>query len=145
MGHGTVAPIGAALARPGRPVIAIVGDGCFAMNGMELLTAAEYRVPVVWIVENNNMHGITWHGGRVVSPRGRTLDAVRYRRTLEVASIARAMGLEAVVIDRPGMVGAAIDEWLQRRAPTVIEVRVDGSVVPPLGARTTSLAGFIGK
>ncbi|MBK6695075.1 MAG: thiamine pyrophosphate-binding protein [Myxococcales bacterium] len=34
MGHGTVAPIGAALACPARPVIAIVGDGCFTMNGL---------------------------------------------------------------------------------------------------------------
>jgi len=51
MGHGTAAPIGAALAQPGRPVCAIIGDACFAMNGMELLTAAEYGVPVIWIVE----------------------------------------------------------------------------------------------
>ena len=36
MGHGTAAPIGAALAAPDRPVIAIIGDACFTMNGMEL-------------------------------------------------------------------------------------------------------------
>ena len=45
MGHGTVAPIGAALAGGGRPVVAIIGDACFTMNGMELITAAEYGIP----------------------------------------------------------------------------------------------------
>ena len=73
MGHGTVAPIGAALAGPDGRSFAIVGDGCFTMNGMELLTAVEYDVPVVWIVENNNMHGITWHASRALSSGGALL------------------------------------------------------------------------
>src|SRR5262249_13196947 len=61
MGHGVVAPIGAALANPDRPVFALVGDGCFSMNGMDLLTAVDHNIPVIWIVENNNMHSITYH------------------------------------------------------------------------------------
>ncbi|MGF1468043.1 MAG: thiamine pyrophosphate-binding protein [Sandaracinaceae bacterium] len=142
MGHGTVAPIGIALAHPERPVIAIIGDACFTMNGMELITAAEYDVPVIWIVENNNMHGITWHGSDLL---GKQLDSVRYRRTLDVAPLARGMGLAAAVVDRPGRIRAALDEALGRRTPSVIEVRVDGMVRPPLGARVRSLAGFIKK
>ncbi len=142
MGHGTVAPIGAALAAPNRPVIAIIGDACFTMNGMELLTAAEYDVPVIWIVENNNMHGITWHGSRLL---GKQLDSVRYRRSLDIASLARAMGLHASVVDRPGTIQDALREALARGTPSVIEVRVDGSIIPPLGSRIRSLAGFIRK
>ncbi|MBW2736503.1 MAG: thiamine pyrophosphate-binding protein [Deltaproteobacteria bacterium] len=79
MGHGTAAPVGVALAT-GRPVIAIVGDACFTMNGMELITAAEYDVPVVWIVENNNMHGIIYHGAKLVGRR-QPMEAIRYRRS----------------------------------------------------------------
>jgi acetolactate synthase-1/2/3 large subunit len=141
MGHGTVAPIGAAMADPSRPVFAIVGDACFTMNGMELLTAAEYDVPVVWIVENNNMHGITWHGSKMVGSR-RPLDSVVYKRRLEVAAIARAMGLDAWVVDAPGKLQDAVREALARRGPAVIEVRVDGNVMPPLGDRAKSIAGF---
>jgi acetolactate synthase-1/2/3 large subunit len=141
MGHGTVAPIGAALAEPRRPVFAIVGDACFTMNGMELLTASEYDVPVVWIVENNNMHGITWHGSKLVGERT-PLESVRYRRPVEVASIARAMGLEAWVVDAPGALQDAVREALRRAGPAVIEVRVDGSLPPPLGERAQSIAGF---
>lgn len=141
MGHGTVAPIGAALAQPERPVFAIVGDACFTMNGMEVLTAAEYQVPVIWIVENNNMHGITWHGSKMVGRR-QPLDAVRYRRPLEIAAIARAMGLNAWVVDTPGTLQQTVREALSRKEPAIIEVRVDGSIPPPLGDRARSIAGF---
>jgi acetolactate synthase-1/2/3 large subunit len=142
MGHGTVAPIGAALALPGRPVFALVGDGCFAMNGMELITAAEHDVPVIWIVESNNMHGITWHCSKLLS-RGTPMRAAVYKRPLEVAALARAMGLHARVVDRPGQMQDAVRALLHLEAPGVIEVRVDPTVVPPLGERAKVLAGFI--
>lgn len=142
MGHGTVAPIGAALALPGRPVVAIVGDACFTMNGMELLTAVEHDVRVVWIVENNNMHGITWHGSKLVGSR-QPLDSVRYRRPLDVAGIARAMGLAAYVVAEPGEMQSALRAALAQPGPALIEVRVDGSICPPLGDRAKSIAGFV--
>jgi acetolactate synthase I/II/III large subunit len=142
MGHGTVAPIGAALGLPGRPVFALVGDGCFTMNGMDLLTAAEHNVPVIWIVENNNMHGITWHCSRILS-KGTPMRAARYRRPVEVASIARAMGLAGFVVERADQLRGVVREALALRAPAVIEIRVDPNVPPPLGARAKSLAGFI--
>ena len=144
MGHGTVAPIGAALAVPHRPVFALVGDGCFTMNGMDLITAAEHDIPVIWIVENNNMHGITWHCSKLLSG-GKHMRAAVYRRPLEVAALARAMGLHARVVDRPGQIQDAVREALRLGGPAVIEVRVDGSVAPPLGERAKSLAGFIEK
>lgn len=142
MGHGTVAPIGAALVGSGRPVFAVIGDGCFAMNGMELLTAAEYDVPVIWIVEHNNMHGITWHCSALIPPK-RHLPSARYRRSMEIAPIARAMGVRSWVVDQPGQIQAAVREAMNAKGPALIEVRVDPAIPPPLGARATSLAGFI--
>jgi acetolactate synthase-1/2/3 large subunit len=144
MGHGTAAPIGAALAHPQRPVFAIVGDGCFTMNGMELITARENDVPVVWIVENNNMHGITWHGSQRVG-RKQPLESIRYKRPLDVASIARAMGLEAWIVDEPGQMQQVVPEALATSGPAVIEVQIDGSIPPPIGDRARAVAGFIRK
>ena len=141
MGHGTVAPIGAALALPETPILTIVGDGCFTMNGMELLTAAEYEVPVVWIVENNQMHGITWHGSQLVGSR-KPMSSIVYQRRIEIAAIARAMGLRSWVVERPGEIEEVVREAIGAREPCVIEVRVDGSVAPPLGERAKTIAGF---
>ncbi len=144
MGHGTVAPIGAALAGGGRPVVAIIGDGCFTMNGMELITAFEYGIPkLVWIVENNNMHGITYYASRALSSGA--LSSVRYKKPLEVAAIARAMGLAAWIVDRPGQMQTALREALDTPGPALIEVRVDASVAPPLGDRVKSISGFVEK
>ena len=53
MGFGLPAAIGAKLANPDRPVVAIVGDGGFAMSGMELLTAVRERTPLTVIVFND--------------------------------------------------------------------------------------------
>lgn len=145
MGHGTVAPIGAAFGAPDRPVFAIVGDACLTMNGMELLTAADHGSRVVWIVENNHMHGITWHGSKMLAKDGQGLESIRNRRPLEVAGLARAMGLAAWVVDAPGKLAPAMLEALRVNGPAVIEVRVDGNIPPPLGGRVSSLAGFIKK
>jgi acetolactate synthase-1/2/3 large subunit len=57
MGYGLPAAIGAALACPGRRVVALAGDGCFLMHGEEIATAVQLRLPVVTIVINNASYG----------------------------------------------------------------------------------------
>jgi thiamine pyrophosphate-dependent acetolactate synthase large subunit-like protein len=52
------------------------------------------------------------------------------------------MGLSAWVVDSPGRMQAVVREALQQKRPCVIEVRVDGSVPPPLGDRAKTIAGF---
>ena len=141
MGHGTVAPIGAALAHTERPIVAIVGDGCFAMNGMELLTAVEYDVPMIWIVENNQRHGITWHGSQLVGDK-RPMESVVYDKPIDIFAIASAMGLEAEQVDRPDQIGDALKRALQSKRPYLIDVRVDPDIAPPLAARAVSVGGF---
>jgi len=142
MGHGTVAPIGAALAAPDRPIVAIVGDACFTMNGMELLAAVECGLPhLVWIVENNNMHGISYFVGKALGSG--PLSSLRYKRPLDIAAIARAMGLATWIVEAPGQMQVAFPEALKSPGPALIEVRVDASIPPPLGDRAKSIAGFV--
>ena len=50
MGYSIPAAIGAKLARPDVPVNCIVGDGCFRMTCMEIITATQYRLGVVYYV-----------------------------------------------------------------------------------------------
>ncbi len=58
MGFALPAAIGARLARPDRPVVALLGDGGFAMSGLELLTAVRERVPLTVIVFNDGHYGL---------------------------------------------------------------------------------------
>jgi acetolactate synthase-1/2/3 large subunit len=55
MGFGLPAAIGARLAAPDRPVVALLGDGGFQMSGMELLTAAREGLPLVVVVFNDGL------------------------------------------------------------------------------------------
>jgi acetolactate synthase-1/2/3 large subunit len=58
MGFGLPAAIGAKLAAPKRPVVAVVGDGGFAMTAMELTTAVREKIPLTVIVFNDGNLGI---------------------------------------------------------------------------------------
>jgi acetolactate synthase-1/2/3 large subunit len=57
MGYALPAAIGAKLARPAVPVVAVAGDGGFAMTLQELETAVRHDVPVVALVLDNRRHG----------------------------------------------------------------------------------------
>jgi acetolactate synthase-1/2/3 large subunit len=63
MGYSFGAGIGMAFARakaevPGGRVVVIAGDGAFFMHGMELHTAVHYRLPVTFVLFNNNAHAM---------------------------------------------------------------------------------------
>jgi acetolactate synthase-1/2/3 large subunit len=53
MGYGLPAAIGAKLAAPDRPVVAVVGDGGFLMSGMDMLAARREQVPILVMVFND--------------------------------------------------------------------------------------------
>ena len=53
MGFGVAGVLGAKLAAPERPCVAVVGDGALFMHASVLGTAIEYELPVVWVIWNN--------------------------------------------------------------------------------------------
>ena len=57
MGYSFGAAIGAALFN-GRRTFVLAGDGSFYMHGLEIHTAVEYRLPITFILFNNNAHGM---------------------------------------------------------------------------------------
>jgi thiamine pyrophosphate-dependent acetolactate synthase large subunit-like protein len=54
MGFGLPAALGAKVAFPDLPVVAVMGDGCFQMTGMELATAVQEKLPVVVVLVNDS-------------------------------------------------------------------------------------------
>ena len=57
LGYAVPAAIGAKIARPDAPVIAIAGDGGFMFSVAELATAVKYRLPIVFLVVNDGRYG----------------------------------------------------------------------------------------
>ncbi|MFJ6946261.1 3D-(3,5/4)-trihydroxycyclohexane-1,2-dione acylhydrolase (decyclizing) [Streptomyces wuyuanensis] len=61
MGYEIPAAIGVAMAAPGRPVWALVGDGTYLMNPTEIVTAVQENVPIKVVILQN--HGYASIGG----------------------------------------------------------------------------------
>jgi TPP-dependent 2-oxoacid decarboxylase len=61
MGFAVPAAIGAQMANPNLRPLVLVGDGAFQMTGMELATAARYRLNPIVVVLNNNGYGTERH------------------------------------------------------------------------------------
>lgn len=137
MGFAAAGAVGAQLAAPGRPVVALVGDAAFAMNGMEVHTAVEHGAPVLWVVVNNGGHGMIHHGERMLY--GGRVSSSLFKRRLDAAGLARALGADAVRVERPGGLAPALDAARRRGVPCVLDVDTDMAPAPPMAARVGAI------
>ena len=136
MGFGVCGVMGAQLAAPGRPCVAVVGDGGFTMAPYVLCTAVEHNLPVVWIVWNN----FAWGAIRDLQYGlfdGREIGTAFYkgqsgeRYNPDFAAWARACGADGYTVTRPQDLGATVQQALKNQRPCVIDVHVDADVRPP--------------
>jgi acetolactate synthase-1/2/3 large subunit len=139
MGFGVCGVLGAQLAAPDRPCVAVVGDGGFMMAPYVVATAVEYDLPCVWIVWNN----FAWGAIRDLQYglfEGRELGTAFYkgkqgpggeRYNPDFASIARACGADGVTVTRSQDLRGAVELAVRNRRPCVIDVHVDSEVRPP--------------
>ncbi|UCH43152.1 MAG: thiamine pyrophosphate-binding protein, partial [Dehalococcoidales bacterium] len=117
MGWGPPAALAAKLIHPDRPVLAVSGDGGFAMMTHVLSTAVQYSLPVVFLVMNNSVLGMVRDGQ---APRNRFV-ASEFTET-DFAQVARAFGCQGVNVREAGQLGPAIREAFKSPVPTVIDV-----------------------
>ncbi len=143
MGHGMCAAIGGKLAAPDRPVVALVGDGAFAMNGMEVHTAVENKIPVIWVIMNNGGYGMV-HLGETMQFKGK-FNTSLFNHPLDVAKMAESMGITAIRAEKPGETERAIKLVMQANIPALVEVMVDQDAKPPTAVRIETLEKFFNK
>jgi acetolactate synthase-1/2/3 large subunit len=136
MGFGTAGALGAKLAAPERPVVAIAGDGCFTMVPHVLCTAVEYDIPVVWLIWNN----FSWASIRDIQYGmfgGREIGTAFYRGdnntpyNPDFAAWARASGAEGITVTKSEDLEGALEHAIRANKPFVLDVHVDANVHPP--------------
>ena len=135
MGYGVPSAVAAKVVHPDRMVVSFSGDGCFLMNGQELATAAQYALPVIFIVVNNGMYGtIRMHQEREYPARvyATALD------NPDFAALARAYGLHGETIEKTDDFEAAFERAIASGKPALLEVRIDPNVI----STRTSLAAI---
>jgi acetolactate synthase I/II/III large subunit len=119
VGHSIGMAIGAKLARPSAPVVAVIGDGGFGIGGFDLETAAKYEIPIVVVLWNNS----SWGPSFELSPmlRGRTdpfdmISDIRYDR------IAEELGCHGEHVGHPDELRPALERALAAGRPALVNV-----------------------
>jgi acetolactate synthase-1/2/3 large subunit len=135
MGFGVGAPLGAKLAAPETPVVAVCGDGGFVMNASAVLTAVEYDIPVVWVVWNNYGYcairdqQLGYFGeDRELATSFNDPSGALY--SADYALMARSMGALGATVERPADFAPQLEAALAAGRPAVLDVRVDRDVRP---------------
>lgn len=140
MGSGIGSAIGSKLAEPERPVACITGDGCFFMHGMEILTAKEYHLPILFIVMNNARLGMVYHG-----------HALQFKRThpsfeqhpINISAMASAMDIPSFqVTELQDLNQDMLHNLMNLNGPAVLEVVLTDNNTPPMGDRVKFLSSF---
>ncbi len=129
MGYGLGAALGAKVGRPDKTVVNIAGDGSFAMNLNELITASAHNIPIIEMVINNNVLGMVRQWQRLFYNKHfsqTTLD----NRHIDYVKLGESFGIKTLVIEKNEDIEPVLTEALEisKTAPVMIEVRIDRDI-----------------
>jgi pyruvate dehydrogenase (quinone) len=142
--HGSMAnalpqAVGAQAAYPGRQVIALSGDGGLAMLLGELLTVAQYQLPVKVVVFNNHRLGMVQLEQEAAGLPHYGVDL----KNPNFAVLAQAVGLTGLRVEDPAEVRPALQRALESSGPVLVDVVTDPNVLSmPPKATVEQAKGF---
>jgi pyruvate dehydrogenase (quinone) len=157
--HGSMAnalphAIGAQFAYPGRQVISMSGDGGLGMLLGELLSVRLHDLPVKIVTFNNSSLGMV----KLEMLVDGLPDFETDHRPVDYASIAQAVGIDAIRVEAPGDVHNALSEAMGRSGPVLVDLVTDSNAlsIPPhisveevkgfaLAASKITLGGGVGQ
>ena len=124
LGFAMPGAIGVSLALPGRPIVAVVGDGSALYGVQALWTAAHLRLPVTYVIANNRSYRILKE--RLVSMRSTDKFTGMDIRdpAIDYAGLAQSMGVPARRVKDPNDVVPALREAAARGGPSLVDAQV---------------------
>ena len=121
MGYGLPAALGAKAALPQRTVVAVAGDGCFLMSGMELATAVQEKLPIIVVLINDSsLTLIKAIQQRRYESRFIGVDLVNP----DFQVLARAFGVRSWQVASDAAFEKALREVVGLKEPALIEVKI---------------------
>jgi acetolactate synthase-1/2/3 large subunit len=133
MGSGLAYAIGAKLACPDRPSVALLGDGELMIQLGDLETLVREKLPVVVVVLNNFRLGSQWlRMAGAGDPK-----AVEHGNP-SFARLGELFGCDSHCVDKPGQFLEAFRRGLASGRPTLIEVLTDPDTHPPVASSGSS-------
>jgi acetolactate synthase I/II/III large subunit len=140
MGWAIPAAVGVQCAKPQRRVAVITGDGCMQMHGIDVQTAARYRLPIVYVVLNNSALGNVWLRAHQYGELPSELTSIPDH---DWAGFARSLGAQGLTVEDPADLGAAFAKALAANTTVLVDVKTDKNCSTPVydfnaGARAWS-------
>ncbi len=137
MGYSFGAGIGMAFGRANdghsRRTVVIAGDGAFFMHGMEVHTAVQYRLPVTFILFNNNAHAMCVTREQLLYD-----DLYSYNRfapsQLGAGLAGMFPGLSSVDVADIDALPAALERAMAVDGPSVVTIECSADEIPPFAA-----------
>ena len=134
LGTGTGFAMAAQLARPGKKVLILSGDGAFGLNGMEFESMARQKLPIVAIIGNDGAWGQIKHPQRSMIGHATAAElspGIRYDKMVE------ALGGYGELVERPEDIRPALERAFASGLPACVNVLIDPE--KPYG-RSTNVA-----
>ncbi|MFQ5696739.1 MAG: oxalyl-CoA decarboxylase [Myxococcota bacterium] len=121
MGVGLAFAIAAATVYADRRIVAVEGDSAFGFSGMEVEVACRYRLPITFVVLNNNGIG----GGVDTLDRSRPLPPSVYTPGAHYERVIEAFGGRGFFADRPSELEKTLDAALAEEGPSLVNIPID--------------------
>ena len=125
LGYGVPAAIGAKVAHPDRPVLAVLGDGGFMFSVNELATAVKYGLGIVFLVLNDQRYGAIKYLQEGIFGKYGEVDLANP----DFPAMARAFGATGHRVEGVDDLPRALDNALAHAGPTVLELPI--AIDPP--------------
>ncbi len=125
LGYSLPGAVGVALAKPGRRVVCVIGDGSMMYSPQALYTAVQHNLPITVIVINNAGYGAM----RAFSKVLKVTDVPGIELPgIDFVALARSMGCSALRVTTVDHLNATLHRACRSEGPTLIDVVVDTAV-----------------
>ncbi|MBJ7459193.1 MAG: acetolactate synthase [Thermoleophilaceae bacterium] len=134
LGTGPGYAMAAALAKPGKQVVMMMGDGAFGFAGMDFDSLVRHNIPAVAVIGNNGIWALEKHPMEFLygySVAAELTPGMRYDK------IAETLGGHGEFVEKPDDLRPALERAFESGKPAVVNVLTDPAVVYP---RTANLA-----
>jgi benzoylformate decarboxylase len=132
IGQALPGALGVKLAHPGRPVVAVSGDGSAMYSIQALWTAAHHDLAVAFVILNNREYRILKHNMDTyrqrfgAKPDGGYPNMDLVAPDLGFVDLARGMGVEGARVTTPGELRPALEKALAAGRPFLLDVSIEG-------------------
>jgi acetolactate synthase-1/2/3 large subunit len=127
VGHSVGIAIGAQMGRPGKQVLALLGDGGLGVAGFDIETAARYKIPAVYLLFNNS----SWISTEFQKTTLPKVDSWGMLPDIRYDKMFAEMSCHTEFVTEPEQIRPALERSFNSGKTSLINVIPDNTVLPP--------------